>query len=223
MRHRNKGNALSRTASHRKAMLSNMACSLIEHKRINTTVAKAKELRMFVEPLITKSKTDSTHSRRMVFSTLKSKDAVGTLFRDVAPKVATREGGYTRIIKLGTRQGDAAEMCMIELVDFNELMLQESKTKTRRSRRGKKKSDAAKSDPAAATEATNEVKAAEPEVQAEEPTAVAEVAEAPVEEPKEEKTPEAEAKEQVVEEPKDEPKASADDKADDTDGEKKEK
>lgn len=148
MRHRNKGNALGRTASHKKAMISNMACSLIEHKRITTTLAKAKELRTFVEPLITKSKTDSTHSRRVVFSNLKSKDAVSALFRDVAPKVADRPGGYTRIIKLGVRQGDAAEMCMIELVDFNELLLQDAKTKTRRSRRGgKKKSDAA---PAAA-------------------------------------------------------------------------
>lgn len=142
MRHGNRNNALSRTASHRKSMLSNMACSLIEHKRINTTVAKAKVLREFVEPLITKSKTDSTHSRRVVFSSLKSKEAVTELFREVAPKVANRPGGYTRIIKLGNRLGDAAEMCMIELVDFNELMLEESKSKTRRSRRGggKKKS-----------------------------------------------------------------------------------
>ncbi|HKL02738.1 MAG TPA: 50S ribosomal protein L17 [Cryomorphaceae bacterium] len=143
MRHGKRNNALSRTASHRKAMLSNMACSLVEHKRITTTVAKAKALRKFVEPLITKSKTDSTHSRRVVFSNLKSKDAVNELFREVAPKVATREGGYTRIIKTGTRLGDAAEMCMIELVDFNELMLKESKTKTRRSRRGGKKGSSA--------------------------------------------------------------------------------
>ena len=128
MRHRNKGNALSRKTAHRNSMLSNMACSLIEHKRITTTVAKAKELRSFVEPLITKSKTDSTHSRRMVFSRLKQKDAVSSLFRDVAPKVAEREGGYTRIIRLGTRHGDAAEMCMMELVDFNELLLADSKT-----------------------------------------------------------------------------------------------
>lgn len=144
MRHGNRNNALSRTASHRKAMLSNMACSLIEHKRITTTLAKAKSLRKYVEPIITKSKTDDTHSRRLVFSQLKSKEAVNELFRDVAPKVATREGGYTRIIKLGTRLGDAAEMCMIELVDFNELLLQETKTKTRRSRRGSKKAAPAK-------------------------------------------------------------------------------
>ena len=139
MRHANRNNALSRTASHRSAMLSNMACSLIEHKRITTTVAKAKALRKFVEPLITKSKTDSTHSRRVVFSNLKSKDAVSELFRAVAPKVAQRNGGYTRIIKLGTRLGDAAEMCMIELVDFNEIMLADTSTKKKRSRRGGKK------------------------------------------------------------------------------------
>ena len=139
MRHGNRNNSLSRTASHRSAMLSNMACSLIEHKRINTTLAKAKVLRKFVEPILTKSKTDSTHSRRLVFSELKSKDAVSELFRDVAPKIANREGGYTRIIKLGNRLGDAAEMCMIELVDFNELLLNDTKTKTRRSRRGGKK------------------------------------------------------------------------------------
>ncbi len=154
MRHGNRNNALSRTASHRSAMLSNMACSLIEHKRINTTVAKAKTLRKFVEPLITKSKTDSTHSRRLAFSSLKSKEAVTELFREVAPKVAKREGGYTRIIKLGNRLGDAAEMCMIELVDFNELMLEESKSKTRRSRRGGKKSTEAKTDAPKAEKAT---------------------------------------------------------------------
>ena len=136
MSHGNRNNALGRTASHRKAMLSNMACSLVEHKRITTTLAKAKELRKFVEPLITKSKTDSTHSRRVVFSNLHSKHAVTELFREVAPKVGDRPGGYTRIIKLGTRLGDAAEMAMIELVDFNELMLQEDKPKAKRSRRG---------------------------------------------------------------------------------------
>lgn len=145
-------------------MLSNMACSLIVHKRITTTVAKAKTLRKYVEPLITKSKTDSTHSRRMVFSNLKSKDAVTELFREVAPKVATREGGYTRIIKLGTRQGDAAEMCMIELVDFNEIMLEESKSKTRRSRRGSKKksSDTAEAKTSTAKEEKKEEKKEDP-------------------------------------------------------------
>ncbi|MEX1001238.1 MAG: 50S ribosomal protein L17 [Crocinitomicaceae bacterium] len=134
MRHGKKFNHLSRKAPHRKAMLANMANSLIEHKRITTTVAKAKALRGFVEPLITKSKTDSTHSRRVVFSTLKNKYAVTELFREVAPKVADRPGGYTRIIRTGSRLGDNAEMCMIELVDFNEIYGTEAKKTTRRSR-----------------------------------------------------------------------------------------
>ncbi|MCU0361144.1 MAG: 50S ribosomal protein L17 [Bacteroidia bacterium] len=121
MRHGDKINNLGRTASHRQALMSNMACALIENKRIFTTLAKAKALRTYVEPLITKSKNDSTHSRRTAFSYLKSKDAVNTLFKDVAVKVAERNGGYTRIIKTGNRQGDAAEMAMIELVDFNEI------------------------------------------------------------------------------------------------------
>ena len=137
MRHGKKFNHLGRTASHRKAMLANMACSLIEHKRINTTVAKAKALRAYAEPLLTKSKTDSTHSRRIVFSYLQSKEAVTELFREVAPKIANRPGGYTRIIRTGYRLGDNAEMCMIELVDFNELYSNEkTKKNTRRSRRG---------------------------------------------------------------------------------------
>ncbi len=143
MRHRKKFNHLGRKSAHRKAMLSNMASSLILHKRIQTTVAKAKALRMYVEPLITKSKEDSTHSRRVVFGYLKNKYAVTELFRDVAVKVANRNGGYTRILKTGTRLGDNAEMCIIELVDYNENMLakKEEKAKTtRRSRRGKKKS-----------------------------------------------------------------------------------
>ena len=137
MRHGNKVNHLGRKSDHRKAMLSNMANSLIEHKRINTTVAKAKALRGYVEPLITKSKTDSTHSRWTVFSYLKNKDAVSSLFRDIAPKVATRNGGYTRIIRTGFRLGDNAEMCMSELVDFNELLLAAAAPKktTRRSRK----------------------------------------------------------------------------------------
>ena len=136
MRHGNKINHLSRKTGHRKAMLQNMACSLIEHKRITTTIAKAKTLRVFIEPLLTKSKSDSTHSRRIVFSYLQSKDAVTELFREVAPKIATRDGGYTRIIRTGYRLGDNAEMCMIELVDFNELYSNnETKKTTRRSRR----------------------------------------------------------------------------------------
>lgn len=140
MRHGKKFNHLSRTKSHRKAMLSNMACSLIEHKRINTTVAKAKALRGFVEPLITKSKDDTTHSRRVVFSYLNSKHAVTELFREVAPKIGERPGGYTRIIKTGNRLGDNADMCMMELVDFNDLYVKESKkaSKKRRSRRSGK-------------------------------------------------------------------------------------
>jgi len=141
MRHNKKFNHLGRKTAHRKAMLSNMATSLLIHKRIKTTVAKAKALRLYVEPLITKSKTDNTHSRRIVFSYLRSKEAVTELFRDISAKIADRPGGYTRIIKLGTRLGDNAEMCMIELVDYNEHMLstKETKKKSRRSRRGKSK------------------------------------------------------------------------------------
>lgn len=139
MRNQNKINQLSRTSAHRKAMMSNMAASLIEHKRITTTLAKAKALRGYVEPLITKSKNDTTHSRRLVFRKLQSKEAVSELFREVAPKVASRAGGYTRIIKIGFRQGDSAEMCIIELVDFNDTYTTTTKDKskkTRRSRRG---------------------------------------------------------------------------------------
>ncbi|WP_415325336.1 50S ribosomal protein L17 [Chryseobacterium sp. MMS23-Vi53] len=137
MRHGKKFNHLGRTASHRSAMLSNMACSLIEHKRINTTVAKAKALRVYVEPLLTKAKEDTTHNRRIVFSYLQNKEAVAELFRTVAPKIAERNGGYTRIIKTGFRPGDAADTALIELVDFNELYNPnaEEKKATRRSRR----------------------------------------------------------------------------------------
>ena len=144
MRHGNKVNNLGRKSAHRKAMLSNMASSLIQHKRINTTVAKAKALRGYVEPLLTKAKTDSTHSRRTVFSYLQNKEVVSELFRDVAPKIATRNGGYTRIIRTGYRLGDNAEMCLIELVDFNEIYTNEkAKKTTRRSRRsgGKKEEE----------------------------------------------------------------------------------
>jgi len=147
MRHSKKFNHLGRTSAHRKAMLSNMANSLIFHKRITTTVAKAKALRVYVEPLITKAKDDATHSRRIVFEYLKSKTAVSMLFRDIAEKVGDRPGGYTRILKTGNRLGDNAEMCIIELVDFNENMLaaKESKAKPTKSRRGgKKKADAPK-------------------------------------------------------------------------------
>ncbi|MFW5687584.1 MAG: 50S ribosomal protein L17 [Bacteroidota bacterium] len=143
MRHRKKVNHLGRKAQHRNAMLSNMAASLILHKRIYTTLAKAKALKVYVEPLITKSKEDSTHSRRTVFSYLQNKHAVSELFREVSQKIADRPGGYTRILKTGFRQGDAAEMCFIELVDYNLNMLktaEDTAKKTRRSRRGKKSS-----------------------------------------------------------------------------------
>lgn len=141
MRHRKKFNHLSRTSSHRKAMLSNMAASLILHKRINTTVAKAKALRGYIEPLITRSKDDTTHQRRMVFSYLQSKEAVTELFREISPKVAERPGGYTRIIKTGNRLGDNADMCLMELVDYNVHLLADKESSTekptgRRRRRG---------------------------------------------------------------------------------------
>lgn len=139
MRHGKKFNHLSRTTSHRAAMLSNMASSLILSKRISTTVAKAKALRKYVEPLLTKSKTDDTNSRRVVFSYLNNKESVSELFNEVAEKIANRPGGYTRILKTGNRQGDNAEMCIIELVDYNDLIQKEAKEdkpKTRRSRRG---------------------------------------------------------------------------------------
>jgi len=143
MRHNDKNNNLGRKSAHRKSMLSNMAVSLIMHKRIKTTTAKAKALRGFIEPILTTSKEDTTNSRRLVFNYLQDKHAVTELFREVSPKIADRPGGYTRILKLGTRPGDAAEVCYIELVDFNEAMLGTSgaaETKTgRRSRRGAKK------------------------------------------------------------------------------------
>ena len=135
MRHNKKFNHLGRKTAHRKAMLENMAASLILHKRIKTTVAKAKALRMFVEPLITKSKDDSTHSRRVVFSYLQNKYAVSELYREIAQKIANRPGGYTRILKTGNRLGDNAEMCLIELVDYNENLLTVPKKKTKSTRR----------------------------------------------------------------------------------------
>ena len=142
MRHKKSFNHLGRKTAHRKAMLSNMACSLIKHKRIETTTAKAKALKRYIEPLITRSKDDSTHARRVVFSYLQDKETVAELFRDVAAKVGDRPGGYTRIIKLGHRLGDNADMCIIELVDFNETLLAEkaaTKKSTSRRRRGAKK------------------------------------------------------------------------------------
>ena len=146
MRHGKKFNHLGRTASHRKAMLSNMASSLVIHKRINTTVAKAKALKKYVEPLVTRSKTDSTHNRRMVFSYLQSKDAVTELFKEVSLKIGDRPGGYTRIIKTGNRLGDNAEMCMIELVDYNEIYVRDEKKEVKKAtrRRSKKVADSKK-------------------------------------------------------------------------------
>ena len=177
MRHNKNYNHLGRQAGHRKALMSNMASSLILHKRIETTVAKAKALRMFVEPLVTKSKEDTTHSRRVVFSYLKQKEAVTELFRTIAPKIAERNGGYTRILKTGFRLGDGADMCIIEFVDFNEAYTlgvaptpaaAEAKPKTRRSR---KKTDAvedatvvAEKKPKAAAAPKASAKAAAPKV-----------------------------------------------------------
>lgn len=196
MRHGKKINHLSRQAPHRKAMLANMACSLIQHKRVSTTVAKAKALQKYIEPIITKSKTDSTHSRRIVFSYLKSKEAVTELFREVSTKVMERPGGYTRILKTGFRLGDNAQMCFIELVDYNENMLKDGgakKSSSRRRRGGAKK----------ATETTTEVKAEETVV--EEPKKVEDVVE------------ETKAEETKVEEPKaaKEDKATEDDQKED--------
>lgn len=160
MRHNKKFNHLSRTASHRQAMLANMAISLIMHKRITTTLAKAKALKKYVEPLITKSKDDTTNSRRVVFSYLQNKYAVTELFKEISVKVADRPGGYTRIIKTGFRQGDNAQMCFIELVDYDENMAKQAtkKTRTRRSKKAVKAEDA----PVAETPAT-EVEAASAE------------------------------------------------------------
>ncbi len=194
MRHGKKFNHLGRKAAHRKAMLSNMAASLIEHKRINTTVAKAKELRKYVEPLITRSKENTTHNRRVVFSYLQNKHAVTELFNEVAVKVGDRPGGYTRIIKTGNRLGDNAEMCMIELVDFNELYSSEKKEKkTRRSRRG------GSSKPAAAPAAEVKEAPKAEEVKEEVATETDTVAEAPAEETetKEVEEPKAETSEET--------------------------
>lgn len=156
MRHGKKNNHLSRQTGHRKSMLANMACSLIEHKRINTTVAKAKALKQFIEPLVTKSKEDTTHNRRTVFAYLRNKYGVTELFREVAAKVGDRPGGYTRIIKLGNRLGDNADMAMIEFVDFNELYnvakKEEKKGTTRRSRSAKKAATAPATEAAPANE-----------------------------------------------------------------------
>ncbi len=206
MRHGKKFNHLSRQTAHRKSMLANMACSLIEHKRINTTVAKAKALKQFVEPLITKSKADTTHNRRIVFSYLRSKYAVTDLFRDVAAKVGDRPGGYTRIIKVGNRLGDNADMAMIELVDFNELYnggkKEVKKAKSRRGGKAKKSDDTLEAAPAPVAEVVLEtpvVEAEAPVAEVEAPVAEVEVdapaAEAEVEAPAAEAEDEAPAAE----------------------------
>lgn len=200
MRHGKKFNHLGRTASHRAALLSNMASSLILHKRIQTTVAKAKELRKYVEPMITKSKTDSTNNRRVVFSYLQNKEAIKELFSIVSEKVANRPGGYTRIIKLGNRLGDNAEICFIELVDFNETMLAasaEKAGKTRRSRRGGAAKATEAAAPVAAAEAAEEAPSAEV---VEEAPAAEVVAEEAAPEVAEEAAPEAPATEESTEE-----------------------
>jgi large subunit ribosomal protein L17 len=223
MRHGKKFNHLSRTASHRNAMLSNMAGSLILSKRITTTVAKAKALRKYVEPLLTKSKEDTTHNRRIVFSSLKNKEVLKELFDEVATKIANRPGGYTRIIKLGSRLGDDAEMALIELVDYNELLLggetKEKKKTTRRSRRGGgSKSASTKSD--SSSEESKETKEKAPKKEAKKddaPKSEAKKEEAPKAEAKKEEAPKAEAKKE--DSPKAEKKeAKSDDKKDEKKG-----
>ena len=221
MRHGKKIAHLGRTASHRKAMMANMASSLIEHKRINTTVAKAKALKKFVEPLITKAKSDTTHNRRVVFSALRNKYAVSELFRDIAEKVADRPGGYTRIIKVGSRLGDNASMALIELVDFNDSYVTEKPTKKRSRRRGGKKK--AETAPAAseADIAEDVVEEVTEEVAAPETEEVV-VEETPIQEESEEETKAAEpATEEVTEDPS-ETVSEADENQEDSKEEKSE-
>ena len=219
MRHNKKINHLGRKSAHRKAMLANMASSLLIHKRISTTLAKAKALRMYVEPLITKGKSDTTHSRRVVFSYLQDKDAVSELFRDIAIKVADRPGGYTRILKTGNRLGDNAEMCIMELVDYNEAMLaakdDAAKSKKRRSRRaGAKKDEVVAAAPAKA-KTEEKAKPAKEEVKVvEDAKVVEEVVETPV--------AEAEIATETASEPAVEVSEPAEEKADETTEEKKE-
>jgi large subunit ribosomal protein L17 len=219
MRHRKKLNHLSRTSAHRKAMLANMASSLILHKRITTTTAKAKELRTFVEPIITRSKEDSTHSRRMVFKNLRDKYAVTELFREVATKVGERPGGYTRIIKLGNRQGDNADICIIELVDYNENLLAEKaaaiKPKSTRRRRGGKKKETGEETGAAITPEASEAEAETEVEETVESVAEEEVAEAEV--PAEVDAPaEPKAETKTVDEEADTTEATAEVKAEET-------
>lgn len=216
MRHGKKFNHLGRKTAHRSAMLSNMASSLIMHKRINTTVAKAKALKKYIEPILTKSKTDDTNSRRVVFSYLQDKESVTELFNTVAEKIANRPGGYTRIIKTGARLGDNAEMCMMELVDFNELLLGDEaagKAKTRRSRRGgasKAKTEAPKAEVKEEVVAEEVV---EEEVKVEETTTEEAATEETVEAAEEAPAEEVEAKAEEAEEPQAE--ATEEEKEDD--------
>ena len=242
MRHKKKFNHLSRKRGHRHAMLSNMAASLIVHKRIKTTTAKAKALKIYIEPLITKAKEDTTHSRRQVFSFLQDKDATSELFRDIAEKVGDRPGGYTRIIKLGNRLGDNADICIIELVDYNETMLAEKAAATKSSRRrrgGKKKSQetevtakVGEQTAAQVTETAAEEDAGAEDVKGEEAATevVAEeqaevVSEVPAEAPEAEEKTDDEPKEDIpAEEPvKDESTEKSDEKKEDGTSEEKEK
>lgn len=226
MKHGKKFNHLGRKAAHRNAMLSNMASSLIMHKRIETTTAKAKALRKYVEPLITKSKDDTTHSRRVVFKYLQDKNAVTELFREVAPKIAERPGGYTRIIKTGFRLGDNADMCFIELVDYNDLMVKEAAPKKKKRRRrggsssgaGTQAAEKSTSNEQKAEETVEEVKAETAEVETQK---VEEVAEPKTEEKVEAKSDAEETTEEKVE-AKEEVKAEAEVEASEEAEEKKE-
>jgi large subunit ribosomal protein L17 len=202
MRHNNKINHLGRTHSHREAMLSNMAVSLIKHKRIFTTLAKAKELRKYVEPLITKGKEDTTHSRRVVFSNLRDKHAVTILFQEISQKIGDRPGGYTRIIKLANRLGDNATTCFIELVDYNELMLKEKKGSAKgKTRRSRKKSSADAAEAPAQPKAAKTPKEEKPvKEEAVEEVKAEEVVETPAEEVAEATEPVAEVKDEPAEE-----------------------
>ncbi|MDA3912459.1 MAG: 50S ribosomal protein L17 [Bacteroidales bacterium] len=203
MRHRKSFNHLGRKKAHRKAMLSNMASSLIMHKRINTTVAKAKALKVFVEPLITRAKEDTTHNRRIVFRSLQNKDAVSELFRQISVKVADRPGGYTRILKIGARLGDNAEMCIIELVDYNENMLtaKETGTKKKRTRRGRSGAGSSTEQPVAEKAPKAETKTKEaPKAEKIEEKAEKAPEKAKKEEKKAEEKPEAKVEEKKAEE-----------------------
>ena len=192
MRHQKAINHLGRTSTHRKAMLANMAASLIKHKRISTTIAKAKALRGYVEPLITRAKNDSTHSRRVVFSYLQDKEAVTELFRDISVKVADRPGGYVRILKTGFRLGDNADMCIIELVDYNESLLTVKETATKKATRRRKPAAKKTTDTTEAPAAEKTPKAKAKSVETEQAAEVVETTEEVVEKPVEEKTDETE-------------------------------